>query len=153
MEWGPRALGNRSILANPSSKNMKEILNSRIKRREWFRPFAPVVLEERQRDIFEHTHPSPHMLHVYKVKEEWRDKLCAVNHADNTGRIQTVRREENEIYYDLVKKFGEKTGVPVLLNTSFNENEPIVCTPGEAIDFFTRTKMDFLVIGDYFCKK
>ncbi len=153
MEWGPRALGNRSILANPSSKNMKEILNSRIKRREWFRPFAPVVLEERQGDIFEQTHPSPHMLHVYKVKEEWRDKLYAVNHVDNTGRIQTVRREENEIYYDLVKKFGEKTGVPVLLNTSFNENEPIVCTPCEAIDCFTRTKMDFLVIGDYFCKK
>jgi carbamoyltransferase len=153
MEWGPRALGNRSILASPSSKNMKEILNSRIKRREWFRPFAPVVLEERQGEIFEHTHPSPHMLHVYKVKEEWRDKLYAVNHADNTGRIQTVRREENEIYYDLVKKFGEKTGVPVLLNTSFNENEPIVCTPAEAIDCFTRTKMDFLVIGDFFCRK
>jgi carbamoyltransferase len=111
------------------------------------------VLEERQGDIFEHTHPSPHMLHVYKVKEEWRDKLYAVNHADNTGRIQTVRREENEIYYDLVKKFGEKTGVPVLLNTSFNENEPIVCTPAEAIDCFTRTKMDFLVIGDFFCGK
>jgi carbamoyltransferase len=153
MEWGPRALGNRSILGNPSSKNMKEILNSRIKRREWFRPFAPVVLEEKQSEIFENNHPSPHMLHVYKIKKEWRDKLSAVNHNDNTGRLQTVKRNENQLYYDLVESFGKKTGVPVLLNTSFNENEPIVCNPHEAIDCFTRTKMDILVIGSFFCKK
>ena len=93
------------------------------------------------------------MLHVYKIKKEWRDKLFAVNHNDNTGRLQTVKRDENPLYYDLVKSFEKKTGVPVLLNTSFNENEPIVCTPDEAIDCFTRTKMDILVIGSFFCKK
>mgnify|MGYP001253394141 CR=1 FL=1 len=153
MEWGPRALGNRSILANPSSKNMKEILNSRIKKREWYRPFAPVVLEDKQSDIFENNYPSPHMLHVYKIKEEWRDKLYAVNHVDNTGRLQTVKRDENPIYYDLIKTFENKTGIPVLLNTSFNENEPIVCNPDEAIDCFKRTKMDVLVIGNFFCTK
>jgi carbamoyltransferase len=153
MEWGPRALGNRSILANPASPNMKDILNARIKRREWFRPFAPSVLAERQSEIFEHTHPSPFMLHVYKIKPEWRERLVAVNHADNTGRLQTVARDENPLYYDLIKKFGEKTGVPVILNTSFNENEPVVCQPSEAIECFLRTKMDTLVIGSFFCRK
>ncbi len=153
MEWGPRALGNRSILANPSLDNMKEILNARIKRREWFRPFAPSVLVERQAEIFEHSHPSPFMMHVYKIKPEWRERLVAVNHVDNTGRLQSVSREENPLYYDLIKKFGEKTGVPVVLNTSFNENEPIVCTPDEAAECFLRTKMDVLVIGPFVCRK
>lgn len=153
MEWGPRALGNRSILANPSSENMKDILNARIKRREWFRPFAPVVLAECQSEIFEHHHPSPYMLHVYKIYPDWRSKLAAVNHIDDTGRLQSVSRDENPMYYDLVKAFGEKTGIPVLINTSFNENEPIVCTPEEAVDCYIRTKMDVLVIGKYFCKK
>lgn len=153
MEWGPRALGNRSILANPASTSMKDILNARIKRREWFRPFAPVVLAECQADIFEHDHPSPFMLHVYKIRPEWRRKLPAVNHVDDTGRLQTVSREENPIYYDLVKTFGDRTGIPVLINTSFNENEPIVCTPEEAVDCYVRTKMDVMVIGRYFCKK
>lgn len=153
MEWGPRALGNRSILANPTSPDMKDILNARIKRREWFRPFAPVVLAERQAELFEHDHPSPFMLHVYKFRPEWRSRLPAVNHVDDTGRLQSVSRHENPIYYDLVKAFGERTGVPVLINTSFNENEPIVCTPEEAVDCYIRTKMDVLVIGPYFCKK
>lgn len=153
MEWGPRALGNRSILANPTSPDMKDILNARIKRREWFRPFAPVVLAERQSEIFEYDHPSPFMLHVYKIRPEWRDKLPGVNHVDDTGRLQSVSREENPMYYDVVKAFGERTGIPVLINTSFNENEPIVCTPEEAVDCYVRTKMDVLVIGNYFCKK
>ncbi len=153
MEWGSRALGNRSILANPGLDNMKEILNSRIKHREWFRPFAPSVLLENQSEIFEHTHPSPFMTHVYKIKPQWRKRLVAVNHADNTGRLQSVAREENPLYYDLIKHFKQKTGVPVILNTSFNENEPIVCRPEEAVDCFLRTRMDALVIGQFFCSK
>ncbi|MGQ9908256.1 MAG: carbamoyltransferase family protein [Candidatus Flexifilum sp.] len=153
MEWGPRALGNRSILAHPGRSDMKDILNARIKRREWFRPFAPVVLAERQAEIFEHTHPSPFMLHVYKIRPEWRERLTAVRHVDDTGRLQTVSREENPLYYDLVRTFGERTGVPVLVNTSFNENEPIICTPEEAVDCYLRTKMDVLVMGNFFCTK
>ncbi len=153
MEWGPRALGNRSILAHPGRSDMKDILNARIKHREKFRPFAPVVLAERQHEIFEHDHPSPYMLHVYKIRPEWRERLCTVNHVDDTGRLQSVARHENPIYYDLVKAFGEGTGIPVLVNTSFNENEPICCTPAEAIDCYLRTKMDALVIGPYFCRK
>jgi carbamoyltransferase len=153
MEWGPRALGNRSILAHPGRDDMKDILNSRIKHREWFRPFAPAVLAERQSEIFTHDHPSPFMLHVYEIQSDWQEKLPAVNHVDNTGRLQTVRRDENPLYYDLIARFGEKTGIPVLLNTSFNENEPIVCTPEEAVDCFLRTKMDTLVIGNFICRK
>lgn len=153
MEWGPRALGNRSILAHPGFPNMKDILNARIKHREEFRPFAPSVLVERQSDIFEQDHPSPFMLHVYKIRPEWRDRLSAVNHVDDTGRLQTVSREENPLYYDLIMEFDKKTGIPVILNTSFNENEPIVCQPFEAIECFLRTKMDVLVIGSFFCKK
>ena len=153
MEWGPRALGNRSILAHPGFPNMKDILNARIKHREAFRPFAPSVLQERQPELFEQDHPSPFMLHVYKIRPEWRDRLSAVNHVDDTGRLQTVAREENPLYYDLIKKFESKTGIPVILNTSFNENEPIVCQPFEAIECFLRTKMDTLVIGSFFCKK
>jgi carbamoyltransferase len=153
MEWGPRALGNRSILAHPGFPNMKDILNARIKHREWFRPFAPSVLAEKQSEIFEHDHPSPFMLHVYKIKPEWRERLSAVNHVDDTGRLQTVARDENPLYYDLIKTFEKQTGIPVVLNTSFNENEPIVCQPSEAIECFLRTKMDVLVIGSFFCKK
>ncbi len=152
-EWGPRALGNRSILANPNRDDMKDILNARIKRREWFRPFAPAVLAERQADVFEHDHPSPFMLHVYKLQEAWRAKLPAVNHVDDTGRLQTVSRNENALYYDLIQRFDELTGIPVVLNTSFNENEPIVNTPEQAVDCYQRTKMDTLVIGNYFCQK
>jgi len=153
MEWGPRALGNRSILAHPGFPNMKDILNARIKHRESFRPFAPTVLQERQNELFEQNHPSPFMLHVYKIRPEWRERLSAVNHVDDTGRLQTVARDENPLYYDLIKKFESKTGIPVILNTSFNENEPIVCQPYEAIECFLRTKMDVLVIGSFFCRK
>jgi carbamoyltransferase len=153
MEWGPRALGNRSILAHPGRPDMKEILNARIKRREWFRPFAPSILVERQHEYFEHNHPSPFMLHVYKIRPEKRRELCAVNHVDNTGRLQTVSREENPLYYELISAFERKTGIPVLLNTSFNENEPIVCEPSQAIDCFKRTRMDVLAIGPFLVLK
>jgi carbamoyltransferase len=153
MEWGPRALGNRSIVAHPGLPDMKDVLNARIKHREWFRPFAPSILVERQSEYFEYDHPSPFMLHVYKIRPEKRAQLCAVNHVDDTGRLQTVSREENPLYYDLIRAFERRTGIPVILNTSFNENEPIVCTPGEAIDCFKRTRMDVLAIGSYFVVK
>jgi carbamoyltransferase len=153
MEWGPRALGNRSILAHPGLPNMKDVLNARIKHREWFRPFAPSILADYQHEYFEHDHPSPFMLHVYKIRPEKRAQLCAVNHVDDTGRLQTVTRDENPIYYDLILAFHRKTGTPVILNTSFNENEPIVCTPEEAIDCFQRTRMDVLAIGPFLVTK
>jgi len=153
MEWGPRALGNRSIVAHPGLPNMKDVLNARIKHREWFRPFAPSIMADYQHEYFEHDHPSPFMLHVYKIRPEKRKELCAVNHVDDTGRLQTVAREENPMYYDLISAFHRKTGIPVILNTSFNENEPIVCTPEEAIDCFQRTRMDVLAIGPYLVVK
>jgi len=153
MEWGPRALGNRSILAHPGLATMKDVLNARIKHREWFRPFAPSILAEHQHEFFEHDHPSPFMLHVYKIRPEKRAELCAVNHVDDTGRLQSVAREENPLYYDLIKTFQKKTGTPVVLNTSFNENEPIVCAPREAIDCFSRTRMDVLAIGPFLALK
>jgi len=152
-EWGPRALGNRSIVAHPGLPDMKEVLNARIKHREWFRPFAPSIMAEHQHEYFEHDHPSPFMLHVYKIRPEKRQALCAVNHIDDTGRLQTVTREENAMYYDLISAFYRKTGIPVVLNTSFNENEPIVCTPEEAIDCFKRTRMDVLAIGPFLVVK
>ncbi len=105
MEWGPRALGNRSIVAHPGLPNMKDILNARIKHREWFRPFAPSIMAEHQHEYFEHDHPSPFMLHVYKIRPEKRQELCAVNHVDDTGRLQTVSRDENPLYYDLIEAF------------------------------------------------
>ena len=153
MEWGPRALGNRSIVTHPGLPNMKDVLNARIKHREWFRPFAPAILADAQHEYFEHDHPSPYMLHVYKIRPKKRKSLCAVNHVDDTGRLQTVTRDENPLYYDLIKTFGQKTGLPIILNTSFNENEPIVCTPAEAIDCFQRTKMDVLAIGPFLARK
>jgi carbamoyltransferase len=153
MEWGPRALGNRSIVAHPGLPNMKDVLNARIKHREWFRPFAPSILAEYQHEYFEHDHPSPFMLHVYKIRPEKRQALCAVNHVDDTGRLQSVTRDENPMYYDLISAFHRKTGLPVILNTSFNENEPIVCTPEEAIDCFQRTRMDVLGIGPFLTVK
>ncbi len=153
MEWGPRALGNRSIVAHPGLPNMKDVLNARIKHREWFRPFAPSILADHQHEYFEHDHPSPFMLHVYKIRPEKRKELCAVNHVDDTGRLQSVTREENPMYYDLISAFYRKTGIPVILNTSFNENEPIVCTPEEAIDCFKRTRMDVLAIGPFLVTK
>jgi carbamoyltransferase len=153
MEWGPRALGNRSILAHPGLPNMKDVLNARIKRREWFRPFAPSILEERQAEYFEHDHPSPFMLHVYKIRAEKRSRLCAVNHVDDTGRLHSVSRDENPLYYDLIREFDRQSGIPVVLNTSFNENEPIVCEPEQAISCFKRTKMDAIAVGPFFALK
>jgi carbamoyltransferase len=149
MEWGPRALGNRSILAHPGLPHMKEVLNSRIKHREWFRPFAPSILLEKVGDYFENIHPSPFMMLVYKTRPEVRDQLCAINHVDNTGRLQTVDRQHNPRYYSLIEEFEKLTGLPVVLNTSFNEDEPIVCRPEEALACFLRTRMDLLALGNW----
>jgi carbamoyltransferase len=153
MEWGPRALGHRTILAHPGFPGMKDILNARIKHREWFRPFAPVILEERLADVFESDHPTPFMLMVYKTRPDWRERLSAVNHVDDTGRVQTVKRSVNPRYYGIVEAFDRLTGIPVLINTSFNENEPIVRTPDEAVSCYLRTRMDALVIEDHLCVK
>src|SRR3989475_875257 len=149
MEFGSRALGNRSILADPRRKDMKEILNSRIKYREPFRPFCPSILAERLGEYFETDYPSPFMVMAYKIKPQQRERIPAVTHGDGTGRLQTVDRELNPLYWKLLHKFEEVTGVPVLLNTSFNENEPIVQTPAQAIHCFLRTRMDVLSIGGF----
>ncbi len=149
MEFGPRALGNRSIVVDPRRADMKEILNERIKKREPFRPFAPSILEERTADYFEQSHPSPTMLMVYQVREEKRSEIPAVTHVDGSGRLQTVSRELNSRYYQLISDFNDLTGVPVVLNTSFNENEPVVCTPKHAIDCFLKTRMDVLYLGNH----
>lgn len=148
MELGPRALGNRSIIVDPRRADMKDILNDRIKKREPFRPFAPSILEEHVGDYFEQTHPAPTMLMVYQVKPERRAEIPAVTHVDGSGRLQTVTHEVNPRYYQLISDFYELTGVPVVLNTSFNENEPIVCTPRHAIDCFMKTRMDVLYLGN-----
>jgi carbamoyltransferase len=148
MEFGPRALGNRSILADPRRAEMKDILNARIKKREPFRPFAPSILAEHVEEYFEQTHPSPAMLMVYQVRARHRDQIPAVIHIDGTGRLQTVTRKDNERFYDLIQAFYKRTGVPVVLNTSFNENEPIVCTPRDAIDCFLKTRIDVLYLGN-----
>jgi len=153
MEFGPRALGNRSILADPRRKDMKEILNSRIKYREPFRPFCPSLLAERVGEYFETDYPSPFMVMAYKIKPGQRERIPAVTHGDGTGRLQTVERDVNERYWKLIHKYEEATGIPVLLNTSFNENEPIVQTPAQAIDCFLRTQMDVLSIGGYLLRK
>jgi carbamoyltransferase len=153
MEWGARALGNRSILADPRRQDMREIINTKIKLREKFRPFAPSVLEEAHEAYFEGSVPDPFMIHVYSVREEKRDVIPAVTHIDGSGRLQTVSRETNPIYWALIKAFERRTGVPIVLNTSFNENEPIVHRPAEAIDCFLRTRMDALVLGPYLVTK
>ncbi|HXH67481.1 MAG TPA: carbamoyltransferase [Candidatus Limnocylindrales bacterium] len=147
-EWGPRALGNRSIVADPRRPEMKEILNRRIKHREIFRPFAPSILAEKTGQWFDKTHPSPFMSLAYSVLPEKRDAIPAPTHVDGTGRLQTVTREANPRYYALIQEFERQTGVPVVLNTSFNDNEPIVCRPEEALDCFLRTQMDALVLGN-----
>jgi len=148
-EWGPRALGNRSIVADPRRPEMKEILNERIKHREIFRPFAPSILAEKTGEWFEKSHPSPFMTLAYAVRPEKRDKIPAPTHVDGTGRLQTVTRDANPLYHALISEFERQTGVPVVLNTSFNDNEPIVCRPEEALVCFLRTKMDALVLGNY----
>ena len=148
-EWGPRALGNRSIVADPRRPEMKEILNQRIKHREIFRPFAPSILAGKTGEWFAKSHPSPFMTLAYSVLPEKRDKIPAPTHVDGTGRLQTVTPEANARYHALITEFERQTGVPVVLNTSFNDNEPIVCRPQEALDCFLRTKMDALVLGNY----
>jgi len=152
-EWGPRALGNRSILADPRGKEIKDILNARIKKREWFRPFAPVILKEKTEEWFERGEEVSFMEKVYNIKEGKRESIPAVCHMDGTGRLQTISYKMNPKYYNLIKEFARLTGVPILLNTSFNENEPIVNTPEEAIDCFLRTKMDILVMGNYYVSR
>src|ERR1700726_4222334 len=153
LEFGPRALGKKSIFADPRRKDMKEILNSRIKYREPFRPFCPSILSERVGEYFETDYPSPFMVMAYKIKPKQRETIPAVTHGDGTGRLQTVEREVNPRYWKLIHRFGEVTGVPVVLNTSFNENEPIVQTPAQAIDCFLRTRMDVLSIGGFVLHK
>ena len=149
MEWGPRALGNRSILCDPRRADMKEILNLKIKRRESFRPFAPCILREAVKDWFETDYDVPFMLQVYQIKEEKRKEIPAVTHVNGSGRLQTITEKQNSLYYNLIKEFEKITGVPIVLNTSFNENEPVVCRPQEALDCFLRTKMDVLILGSH----
>ncbi len=148
LEWGPRALGNRSILGDPRRADMKDILNLKIKRRESFRPFAPSILRESVPDWFETDDDVPFMMQVFRIREEKRKEIPAVTHVDGTGRLQTVTWAGNPRYARLISAFHDLTGVPIVLNTSFNENEPVVCKPEEAIDCFLRTKMDVLVLGD-----
>src|SRR5437879_4340242 len=145
-EWGPRALGNRSIVADPRRPEMKEILNRRIKHRESFRPFAPSILAEATGEYFAKSHPSPFMTLAYPVRPEKREKIPAPTHVDGTGRLQTVTHEANSRYHALISAFRDLTGVPVVLNTSFNDNEPIVCSPEQAIDCFERTQMAHTVV-------
>ena len=153
MEFGPRALGNRSILADPRNHNMKNIINQKIKRRENFRPFAPSVLKEFQQDWFQENFENLYMSSVMRVKNEKLNFIPAVVHVDKTSRVQTVTEEFNLRFYKLIKKFFDKTSVPMLLNTSFNENEPIVRKPEEALDCLIRTDMDALFINDFYIKK
>ncbi len=147
MEWGARALGNRSIVADPRRADMRDIINTRIKFRERFRPFAPSVAEEALDDYFDDAVPDPFMLQVYPVRADKRSVVPAITHVDGSGRLQTVSATSNPRYYGLIKAFQQVTGVPMLLNTSFNENEPIVLRPEEALDCFLRTHMDVLVMG------
>jgi carbamoyltransferase len=149
MEWGPRALGNRSILCDPRLSDISDFLNSKIKRRESFRPFAPSILSEKTQEWFESDHNVPFMMQVYQVRKEKRHLIPAVTHIDGSGRVQTVHRESNPRYYHLIECFYKLSGIPMVLNTSFNENEPIVCSPDEALDCFLRTHMDLLILEDW----
>src|SRR5262249_632561 len=153
MEWGARALGNRSILADPRRPDMREIINTKIKFREKFRPFAPSILEEALDAYFVGAVADPFMIQVYPVQPDKRDVIPAVTHVDGSGRLQTVSKHDNPLYWKVIKAFEDLTGVPVLLNTSFNENEPIVRTPAEALDCFLRTKIDALAIGNVLIAK
>jgi carbamoyltransferase len=153
MEWGPRALGNRSILGDPRRSDMKDILNLKIKRRESFRPFAPSILRRATFEWFEIDYDVPFMLQVFQIKSSQRERIPAVTHVNGSGRLQTVTEEQNARYFQLIQSFEKITGVPILLNTSFNENEPVVCQPKEALDCFLRTKMDVLVLGDFYIER
>ena len=148
MEWGPRALGNRSIVCDPRRADMKNILNEKIKRRESFRPFAPSVLRDAVGEWFETDYDVPFMLQVYQIREDKRAQIPAVTHVNGSGRLQSVTEAQNARYYRLIEAFRDLTGIPIVLNTSFNENEPVVNTPAEALDCFLRTRMDLLVMGD-----
>ena len=148
MEWGPRALGNRSIVCDPRRADMKDVLNRKIKRRESFRPFAPSILREHVGAWFEEEDDIPFMMQVFQIRPEKRPFIPAVTHVDGSGRLQTVHRETNPRYHRLIETFRRLTGVPMVLNTSFNENEPVVCRPAEALDCFLRTRMDVLVLGN-----
>jgi len=150
-EMGPRALGNRSILANPSNKDMKGIINARVKHREAFRPFAPSVLEEKTKDWFDVRFPAPYMVMNAQVKQP--EKILSVTHRDGSARLQTVNPLQNEKYYKLILEVDKKTGIPVVLNTSFNDNEAIVETPEDAVNTFLRTNIDYLFLGNYFAEK
>jgi len=149
MEWGPRALGNRSILGDPRRADMKDILNLKIKRRESFRPFAPSIMREYVTEWFEQDDDVPFMMEVFQVKPDKRAQVPATTHVDGSGRLQTVHQETNPRYHRLIDSYRQITGVPIVLNTSFNENEPVVCKPQEALDCFLRTKMDVLVLNDW----
>jgi carbamoyltransferase len=153
MEWGPRALGNRSIVCDPRRADMKTILNAKIKRRESFRPFAPSVLEEAVADWFEEDDAVPFMMQVFQIREEKRRLIPAVTHVDGSGRLQTVYRHTNSRYYRLIEAYRDLTGVPMVLNTSFNENEPVVCEPVQALDCFLRTRMDVLAMDSMFIER
>lgn len=153
MEWGPRALGNRSILGDPRRADMKDVLNLKIKRRESFRPFAPSILREQVPEWFEEDDEVPFMMQVFQIRVEKRREIPAVTHVDGSGRLQTVSSRSNPLYHRLISTFAEVTGVPIVLNTSFNENEPVVCRPEEALDCFLRTKMDVLVLGSFLVRR
>lgn len=153
MEWGPRALGNRSILGDPRRANMKDILNAKIKRRESFRPFAPSILREAVSEWFEQDDDVPFMMEVFQIRPEKRELIPAVCHVDGSGRLQTVHSDTNPLYHKLITAFSALTTIPIVLNTSFNENEPVVCRPEEALDCFLRTKMDVLVLGSFFVSR
>ena len=152
MEWGPRALGNRSILGDPRREDMKDILNLKIKRRESFRPFAPSILRNMVNEWFEEDDEVPFMMKVFQIKKEKRELIPAVTHIDGSGRLQTVDKN-NKKYFKLIEAFYDLTGVPIVLNTSFNENEPVVCNPEEALNCFLRTKMDILVLEETIIKR
>lgn len=153
MEWGPRALGNRSIICDPRRADMKQVLNAKIKRRESFRPFAPSILSEAVADWFEEDDDVPFMTQVFQIRTEQRTKIPAVTHVDGSGRLQTVYQHTNPRFHGLISAFRDLTGVPMVLNTSFNENEPVVCRPEEALDCFLRTDMDVLVLGNYLIQR
>jgi carbamoyltransferase len=153
MELGARALGNRSLLADPRRADMRDTINLKIKFREKFRPFAPSILEEFVGDYFEISEPSPFMEKVFKVRAERRGQIPAVTHVDGTGRLQTVHRKTNPLYWELINAFYQRTKVPLVLNTSLNENEPIVNTPQQALSCFLRTRMDAMVLGGYYVER
>jgi carbamoyltransferase len=153
-EFGPRALGNRSILANPMVKENKKRLNDIIKKREWFRPFAPMVIKEKAGIYFKNCQESPHMLLVFDLMDEYREKLPAITHVDGTARVQTIDKEDNAYIYGIIEEFEKLSGIPVILNTSFNgPGKPLVNTFHDALKTFLETDLDFLVVEDYLISK